>query len=104
MEIQQLRTTSVACAVAHQLSAVNNEADGAESEEDELMAEASEAAPMTESSGWTSESSCSDGGGILKGNPTEKLLRKLLDRLPRGGFRLTDLGVIHDENVICKIP
>ena len=33
----------------------------------------------------------------------EKLLRKLLDRLPRGGFRLTDLGVIHDENVICKI-
>ena len=21
-----------------------------------------------------------------------------------GGFRLTDLGVIHDENVICKIP
>ena len=34
----------------------------------------------------------------------EKLLRKLLDRLPRGGFRLTDLGVIHDENVICKIP
>ena len=33
-----------------------------------------------------------------------QLLPKLLIRLPRGGFRLTDLGVIHDENVICKIP
>ena len=47
--------------------------------------------------------------GTTAGSPSttigaEKLLRKLLDRLPRGGFRLTDLGVIHDENVICKIP
>ena len=37
-------------------------------------------------------------------NLTGQLLKKLLIRLLRGGFRLTDLGVIHDENVICKIP
>ena len=33
-----------------------------------------------------------------------ELTKKLLFRLPTDGFRLTYLGVIHDENVICKIP
>ena len=37
------------------------------------------------------------------GDPLGKLIKKLLFRLPTGGFRLTDLGARHDENVICKI-